>query len=289
MKISMDTYYLRMKFGDEQAFKMLSSAGFEAVDYSFFWIKDPEPNFLDGDYVGYAYKVKEMLAENNLICNQAHAPFALIYTDELTMENPKYRDIVRSIEFASIIGAKSIVVHGIYVPEGDDFEALNIPYFNSLAPYAEKYNIKIAIENIFAFDNKRNNLIGVYGKESDKLPEFIQKLDSDCFVACIDIGHAALTGKEPEEIIMTMKDKNLLACLHVQDTDYTRDRHVLPFMGDLNWNNITKALADVGFDGDISLEVYQFLKRHDDEFLSEALKYAAKTAKHIVKKVNSWR
>ena len=289
MKISIDTYLLRTRFGDEKAFEMLSEAGFEAVDYSFFWISESEYNMLDDNYVSYAHKVKDLLKKYNLECNQAHAPFGLIYTDELTVNNPKYIDIVRSIEAASIIGAKSIVIHGIYVPEGDDFEALNIPYFKSLEPYAKRFGIKLAIENIFAFDKKRNNLIGVYGKESDKLPEFIEKLDSDCFVACIDIGHTALTGKEPEEVIMTMKDKNLLKCLRVQDTDYASDRHVLPFMGDLNWDNITKALVDVGYDGDISLEVFQYLKRHNIDFLPEALRYAAKTAKYIVEKINRLR
>ncbi len=289
MKISIDTYVLRTRYGDEKAFRMLKEAGFEAVDYSFNWISETERNILDDDYVSYAYEVKRMLSENNLVCNQAHAPFTLIYTDELSMGNNKYRDVVRSMEFASIIGAECIVVHGIYVPEGDDFEALNIPYFKSLEPYCKKFGIKIAVENIFAFDKKRNNIIGVYGKESDKLPEFIQKLDSEWFVACIDIGHAALTGKEPEEIILTMKNKNLLKALHVQDTDYAADRHILPFMGNLNWDNITKALADVDYHGDVSLEVFQYLKRHDDEFMSEALSYAAKTAKYVVDKINGWR
>lgn len=206
------------------------------------------------------------------------------------MSNPKYRDVVRSMEFASILGAKCIVVHGIYVPEDENFEELNIKYYKSLEPYCEKYGIKIAVENIFKFDKKRNNsIVGVFGRESDKLPEFIEKLNSQWFVVCVDIGHASLTGKEPEDIIKGMKGLNILQALHVQDNDYQADRHILPYMGNLNWDNITKALAYVEYQGDVSLEVFQFLKRCDDAFIPHALKYAAITGRYVIEKINSWR
>ena len=37
MRLSVETYDLVQKFGNEKAFKLLKNAGFEVVDYSLYW------------------------------------------------------------------------------------------------------------------------------------------------------------------------------------------------------------------------------------------------------------
>ena len=71
----------------------------------------------------------------------------------------------------------------------------------------------------------------------------LDALDSPWFVACVDLGHASITGFEPEEFIRGM-DSQILRALHVQDTDYLDDRHQLPFLAKLNWPEIMKALKE---------------------------------------------
>lgn len=44
MQLSMETVVLRNKFGDETAIRMLKEAGFDGIDYSFYWPGSPERN-----------------------------------------------------------------------------------------------------------------------------------------------------------------------------------------------------------------------------------------------------
>ena len=76
----------------------------------------------------------------------------------------------------------------------------------------------------------------------------LDELDSDGFVMCLDIGHVAITGTEPEDYIRGMSNKRLKA-LHVHDTDYLGDTHTIPYLGKHNWNEICKALGEIGYDG----------------------------------------
>ena len=49
-------------------------------------------------------------------CNQAHAPFDLKRSDEFDLSNENYQRLVRSLEVAPILGAKTIVIHSVFEP-----------------------------------------------------------------------------------------------------------------------------------------------------------------------------
>ena len=40
MKLAIETYALRAKFGDEQALRLIGAAGFDGVDYSFYYTSE---------------------------------------------------------------------------------------------------------------------------------------------------------------------------------------------------------------------------------------------------------
>ena len=42
--------------------------------------------------------------------------------------------------------------------------------------------------------------------------------------------------------------------LHVHD-NFGKDQHIPPFCGNINWNAVMQALANVGYDGDLNFEV----------------------------------
>ena len=88
MKLSMDTYLLRSRYGDKKAIEMFKEAEFDGIDYSFYWLGENERNVLDDNYVNYAHEVKSMLDANGMVCNQTQAPFSLTYTDELCVLIP---------------------------------------------------------------------------------------------------------------------------------------------------------------------------------------------------------
>lgn len=278
MKISVEIYTLAEKFGDFKAIEILKEAGFDAVDYSYYYNKDCDEVLGDG-YIEYAKKIREHLDKVGLSCNQAHAPFHFAYGSEMNESDPMYRSIVRSIESAAILGAKSIVVHSALVPEDVDGEAYNVEFYKSLIPYCEKAGIKIAIENLFLTDKKRGRFASRFGTP-ETLNALIEKVDSPYAVACIDVAHAELTGTDADKFIRKVKPGYLQA-LHIHDNDYITDKHLLPYSGKFNWENIMTALKDYGYEGELTLEVIGWLSMLPDELLPAGMKFAAETARHL--------
>ena len=152
MSISIENYVIRKKFGEKEAHKMIKDAGFDCVDYSFYWCDDLQ--LLDDNYLEKAKAAREHLDEIGLVCNQAHAPFDFVDSLEMNASCKQYLDIKRAIEAAGVLGAKSIVVHAVKHSHnaGEEFLAYNEKFYKSLEETAEKSGIKIAVENLFASD-----------------------------------------------------------------------------------------------------------------------------------------
>ena len=279
MKLSVELYTLAQRFGDFKAIEMAKEAGFDAIDYSYYDAKECEEILGDG-YREYAEKLRKHLDEVGIVCNQAHAPFSFRYGMENNISEEKYLWMTRALESASILGAKNIVVHSITVPDGVDFEKYNIEYYKSFIPYCEKFGIHVAVENLFFRDNKRKIINGKLGSP-EELSGIVEKINSPWIVACVDIGHAALTGYEPEDFIKKM-NPSVLKALHVQDNDYLDDRHILPYTGELNWEAIMESLKKAEYDGDLTFEITKFLDKFPDDLLPEAMSFAAFVGKHLV-------
>ena len=279
MKLSVELYTLAQRFGDFKAIEIAKEAGFDAIDYSYYYDKNCEEVLGDG-YKEYAKKIRKHLDDVGIICNQAHEPFSFRYGMENNINEQSYLWLTRALESASILGAKNIVVHSITVPEDVNFEEYNIEYYKSLVPYCEKFGIHIAVENLFIRDKKRSRFNSKLGTP-EELNSIVEKINSPWVVACVDIGHAALTGYEPEDFIKGV-NPGILKALHVQDNDYMEDRHILPYTGKLNWEAIMKSLKKAEYTGDLTLEIIKFLDKFPNELLPETLKFAASVGKHLV-------
>ena len=68
MKLSIETYAIREKFGDEQAIRLIKAAGFDSIDYSYYYT--PENSPITGDeYLTHAKNVRTWLDEVGLACH----------------------------------------------------------------------------------------------------------------------------------------------------------------------------------------------------------------------------
>ena len=279
---SVETYTLVKKVGDERALALVAEAGFEAIDYSFYWLPDGHP-FKGENYLSYADSLKEKMDALGLRCNQAHAPFEMVFGDAFDESGEHFRGVVRAMEAAAHLGAKRIVVHAVKIPEAHGAINLidyNVEFYRALSPYCRRFGIKVAVENLFTTDRRCNCFRGVVGTPEEQC-DLIRRIGSPDFCACVDIGHAALTGIEPS-IFLRRMDASLLQCLHIQDLDYAKDRHFLPFGGTLDWSAILSALRDANYSGDVSFEIYGFLDPVPVELLPAALSYAASVGKYLM-------
>lgn len=284
MKISVETYALRKRFGDEEGLRRIAAAGFDSFDYSFYWT-DERDDMLGDDYLCRAERLKEYTSLLGLTCGQAHAPFDIMANNRFDESDPLFIRLVRSIEMASVLGAENIVVHRVAAPDSLDETEFNRGFYRSLIPYCEKYGIKVAVENLFTFRDGKP--VGVFGKP-EILKDFIESLDSDCFTACVDVGHAILTGAPPQELIAGIGG-GLLKSLHIHDNDGNNDSHRFPWCGVIDWDAVTDSLAAVGYDGEMTLEIFGSLCRYPAELTDDALVFAARIASRLADMVEKKR
>ena len=281
MKLSVDTCVLSLRFGDFECARMVKEAGFDCLDMTY--ACDIHSPVLNDDFREYATKLRQHLDALGLECNQAHAPFIFNQGDKFTLDDDHYKAVVRSIESASILGAKYIVVHTTGYTSNSSVlfdREYNIEYFRSLIPYCEKFGIKMAVENLFTYDEKRGAYFGRLGTP-DELTSFVKELDSPLVCACVDTGHASLTGCSPEDFISNMSG-DVLKVLHIHDGDYKGDKHTLPYLLEFNWANIMRSLKNISYDGDLTYEIVCYFAKIPDKLIPEALRFAEMTGRHLI-------
>lgn len=286
MKLSIENYTLRRRFGDKKALELIAQAGFDCIDFSFYWMPEGERILEQENYLDYARQVRSWADELGLFITQGHAPFDLSLTDNAEKQAYDYNQILRSIEFAGILGIEQLIVHNLLTDDPADFYDVNLRFFRSLEKTAASAGVKIAVENLWA--TKDGKIIGGRFSTPEDLSYFLDELGPENFCGCIDIGHSQITGVDPAEFIRKLGSEKLRA-LHVQDTDLQHDSHTLPYLGKHDWSSITAALADTGYSGDLTFEIFAYLGAIPTESMPAALALAHSVGRKLISDIESHR
>jgi len=237
-----------------EVYKTMSEAGFVSVDYSLMSGYTAEIwKLSDAELKERMTGIKKLINDNGIIVGQTHSPMDANYLSAPETKEARWKAQIQAIKAASWLGSPYIVIHPI-VPafrrrkQGyEETKAINMEFYNFLKPYLEEYNVKAAVENMFAWDPVRGILCETTCSTSKELIDYLDTLDSDRFVACLDVGHAVLACQDPVDYIYAL-GKKYCRVLHVHDNSYLGDNHLMPGMGKLDWWSIGKALNDIGFE-----------------------------------------
>ncbi|MBQ7777470.1 MAG: sugar phosphate isomerase/epimerase [Oscillibacter sp.] len=285
MKLGTSTWILSERFGEEKTLRMIADAGFDGVDWDFSSMAFDDNVWNRGDWRERAHRMRALADELGLTVMQAHAPYpaSVAAYDDVLMER-----IRRSMEIASILGAAYIVVHPMkhldHVKYGKQLFAQNLEMYRSLLPYAEQWNIRVCVENM----NETSHLTGRLVNSGCGMPEefraMLDSLNSPWAAGCLDTGHAALSGLEPADAICAL-GHDYLQLLHVHDVDYLADSHTLPYLEKLDWDAVTTALADIGYEGNFVFETGVFFRNIPEVLCPAALTFAEKTGRYLVSEI----
>ncbi len=267
MKVSVECYTPVDLFGEEVGLRMIRQAGFDAVDYSFYYHATA---CLTEDYLQRAAHTKALLQEIGLPCNQAHAPFSFKYGMTMDSSCPEYVEICRSIEYAAILGADHIILHSVKVPEGVDFVEYNISYYRSFTDLCRRTGIKVAVENLFSNPSGQPEILNA----------ILAQLDPQYFVCCIDVGHCVLSGFAPEDFIPQVLPGRI-HCLHIHDNNGVKDDHTLPYLGSIHWEQTMAALKTYGYQDELTLEILKYLNFFPDALVPAALQMCCNAGKYL--------
>ena len=291
MLLSTQTSNILGAFGEEQGLRILKDAGYDALDASLFAMSTTPQSPLYGEgWREYAENLKKLSDEIGIPFNQSHVPFVFNWKNPNEFEERFMPLNIRGLIVSGILGVKTAIVHpyhyGEYFGHEEEVFELNMKFYRDLLPYAKEYGVKIAIENMWRNEPKRKYICPSACGTAKDLARYIDTLDDDTFVACLDLGHCGLVGEEAQDAIRILGHDRLKA-LHVHDNNYREDTHTLPMMSMMEWDEICKALADIKYDGDFTFEADAFLKYVPKDFKPTACKFMVDTGRYLISKIES--
>ena len=276
------------RFGIEEGVEKLIDAGFPALDFG---LKGDFSFIYDEGVFARFENIRKMANGRGVIFNQAHAPFGggyKRYTEEIIPALPKI------FELCATLGAENIIVHpiqnGRYYGNEEMLFDLNMRFYRSIAPAARNAGIKISIENMWQRHPQTKHIIDDVCADPYELVRYHDTLDDpDTFNICLDIGHVALCGREPEDAVRII-GHDRLGALHVHDVDYKTDLHTLPGLANIDFDAVCRALGEIDYTGVFTLECDgEYHKATDKVFLPIAYKFMNDTAKFYADKVEKYR
>ena len=266
-------------YGLERGLELMMDVGFPAIDLN---LGDNNEYLFREDWRETADRIKTLADRRGVVFNQAHAPFGggyAHYTEVLVPQMP------RVFAFAGRVGIRQVVVHplqrGRYYGHEQELFDMNMEFYRSLAPYAREAGVRIAIENMWQNHPVNGHIVDDVCADPHELAAYYDTLDDpDCFTVCLDLGHVALCGREPEDAVRVL-GHDRLGALHIHDVDYVNDLHNLPGMGGIRWDAVCRALADIRYRGEMTLEAARFLSHYDKDFRPTACRFMADCVAHL--------
>ncbi len=270
MKISTEICSAARKIGEEKAVELIAKAGFDAWDFSMFdmcrydWDKQillPNSHPLARDnYLAFARKLKQIGLDNGIVCNQSHAPFPTA----CAAIRSYYK---RAIECTAEAGAQICIIH----PDNNKSAQENAEMYHELLPFAKELGVKIATENMWNWDDEKNESSFAACSTAEDFVEHIDVMKDNFFVACLDIGHAEMRGSGSGAVNMIKALGHRLQALHIHDNDKWHDSHQIPLSMDIDFESVVRALKEIGYTGYFTLEADRYLEGRTADNIFEGI------------------
>jgi sugar phosphate isomerase/epimerase len=283
MKISTEINSAARIVGEQKAIELYGKAGFDCWDLSMFrmclwdWGKncpvDNDHPLKGNNYLAFVRELRKIGEEYGMECNQSHAPFPSF--------KPQVRSMLkRAIECTAEAGGKICVIH----PDNNSSPEVNAEFYLELLPFAKEHGVKIATENMWNW-TRENGLDQAAKAACSHHDDFVAHLDAvndAFFTACLDIGHAEMKGLDTSAPQMIRAIGSRLGALHIHDNDRWKDLHQIPFAGSIDWNAVVKALKDVDYKGEFTLEADTYLHSFNEDNIEIGIKNLADAARKLV-------
>lgn len=243
----------------EESALMLKAAGFQGVDISMTADMMDTGKVMSPEWreriLGRANAAKAAgleIAQCHLPYYPNHIPFpgAGRYEDFEAFIMPHYE---RALAICAEIGCPVGVAHPYSnVADAADTRAGNLRTLEKLIPLLEKYNVRLALENVWSKDYAWAHM-----SSAEEILSVINEAGSPLVGACIDTGHANIFRLDIAEMARAYGEK--LFALHVNG-NAGKDEHIIPYSMSgwcelMDFHGFSKALKDIGYSGSYNLEL----------------------------------
>ena len=239
--------------------RMMKRAGFDGVDFSLCRDQTEPEKQLSPEWMQDVRLRAEALKAEGLEIAQCHLPYIGNH-----IERPGdggYGDyeafvlpgLLRALEACGEIGCHVAVIHPYFDPMSRTAtRSGNLRLIEKLMPGLEKYDVKLALENIWGTNYSDTGT----SRAEDILP-LIEAAGSERVGACIDTGHANVFSLDIAAMARLFGKK--LFALHVNG-NAGKDEHVIPYSMSgwcekMDYYAFSAALKAIGYQGYYNLEI----------------------------------
>ena len=253
-----------------ESLKRVAESGFRYVEV---WTEPYE------EFEGKVDELLEAIDKYDVKAYSLHAPFFGLDVSAID-EDARRRSlekVLRSLEIAERLGCSCFIVHpsSKSYRRKEDYEKAKLMLLKSLKEIEKAssgHGVLVSLENMLA--PREGFRVGTSVAE---LKEAVKNLHCEEVGICLDTGHANYNGLEVAEEVREAGD--LLAALHINDNDGSRDQHLVPGEGTIDWHSFLEALKDTGYDGLLMFEIYG--GDQPEERLNKSYQTASKMLKEL--------
>jgi sugar phosphate isomerase/epimerase len=185
--------------------------------------------------------VRQLSEHHGIPITAVHAP-CLLFTQRVWGTEP-WGKLERSAEMAGAVGAEVVVVH----PPFRWQKAYAANFVDGIAALEASTGIAFAVENMYPWRASSRRGMEMY------LPGWDPSEESYANTT-IDLSHAAIA--QSDAVLMAERLGERLRHIHLTDgTGSAKDEHLVPGRGSMGAGRFLRHLANVGFAGEIVVEI----------------------------------
>jgi sugar phosphate isomerase/epimerase len=168
----------------------------------------------------------------------------------------RVRHTLECLEVARALGARNISIPpGGPLEKGMTRQEAFRLFFDGLEqvlPTAEELSIKVLVE-------PEPDLLM---EKTSEFKPFIKEMQSPMIGLNFDIGHFYCAGEDPAVALEELFE--WVGHMHVEDIAASRKHnHLIPGLGAIDFENVFQTMGRLGYEGDISLELYPYVETPD--------------------------
>ena len=302
MLLSTQAGNLYKSFGEETTLKMMAEAGFKGLDYSITqnmvpWNEEFFTKPLTAEFKVHFEDIEKRTASYGIKIIQTHSPYRRPFQCDSEGYKMVLEQSICAIYATAYLGAPYIVAHPVAHPDFDNganrdkgIDA-NIRYFEKLVPTLKDTGVVMCIENLYRGELDKPKIANACSSAAD-LCEVIDTLNSKygpCFAACLDTGHALISGNEPVSMLKELGCR--VRALHIHDSRGIYDDHQIPGRGIAKWAEFMAMLREVDYKGYLNFEVDTYFEDliqpyYDESVMQDALKLLYTTGISLINSAN---
>ena len=280
-KIGISCGGLVRTYGLDRALEICKESGFDAIDVDLNSrnLKDAVYGGSDDAFESYFTHFKEKAKDLELEISQSHGRCGTYVPDNYEDNETVRRLVEKDMRATAILGAPACVQHFMNTTRwgkqpAEVMRNAGLNMYRDFIPYAEKYNVKIAIETFGAARIQGARIRDFFADPNEFKYQF-DKMDTEYKTMCVDTGHTheaeSFWVPSPEEYIRILGSDVTL--LHLHDNNGHYDDHLLPGMGNINWQKVFDSLDDIGYKGVYNFELSLKFGKLNEQFVNFAGRY----------------